>query len=600
MSASRHGGLKARGDLRDALQAVEQPVRRPRPRSNGRQVIVVLGLPGSGASRLTQLLHALGADMVEIDDHGRTEVRQGSWEQPDIVALQDAALESIGRSFGSPAFNLPFPADWWRAAELVPIREQLEELIRDKLRRCERVCGFSDPRTARLLPLWSEVFSSLGSQPRFVWAIRSPAEMARDETAADFGQAEIGWLVYALDILSHIWREPVVVDYQSWRSRPRRLAARLQEQLDLPGLATDAELADFLRRLERAWRLPASGVTAAEVAEKPSLGQKVFEEILALSRTGFGDGAIPSRPLLEATVRLMQPLADLIADRSAAARSSMQGLSRQLRQTNEDNERLTERLSLQDADERLPLALRRRKNPTAVWPKVLTNQRPRVVYETDAQYHERHERALAATGMGSTDSAMRRLRHFGIEQAVRHAVRIPGDAVEVGCYRGLSAWQAADAFRRMGKKLTFHLCDSFEGLSEFQPVDFPPGWKIDEARLQKHFACSEEEVQANLAEFDFIVTHKGWIPAQFPALENMRFCYAHIDVDLYQPTRDSVEFIWPRLSTRGVLLLDDYGTCNFPGARKAIDEFFARRKDFFLFEQPAGQAVLLKLGNRGG
>jgi hypothetical protein len=593
------------GDLKDALKAVERPAPRRRRRTRARQVIVVLGMPGSGASRLTQLLHALGADMGESDDLGRSEMRQDSW-QPDIVALLDEMLDLIGRPMANPAFSLPFPEDWWRGWEIDTIAKRLEELLADKLKRGGRVWGFNDRRTARLLPLWLKVFSSLGVQPRFLWAICSPGEIVRSGESnsarvvpPNLEQTEVGWLVHAHDILRHLaGKEPIIVDYRSWRSGPRRLAARLQKALDLPGLPTDSELNDFMRNLDHSWPTPASATTRLESTQEVTLGQKVFEEIANLSRTGFGDGVIASKPLLEDAVRMIEPFAEILANLPSGrptARDNVQRLRRRLRQTTEDNKRLNERLGGPDSDERLPLAVERQRNLTAVWPKVLRNARPRVVYEAGTEYHERHERALTATNMASTDSAMRRLRHFGIEQAVRQAASIPGDALEVGCYRGLSAWQAADAFRRMGKTLTFHLCDSFEGLSEFAPVDLPTGWTINQAKLQKHFSCSEEEVHANLAEFDFIVTHKGWVPAQFPALNEVRFCYAHIDVDLYQPTRDSVEFVWPRLNAHGVLLLDDYGTCNFPGARKAIDEFFARRADFFLFEQPAGQAVLLKL-----
>ena len=47
----------------------------------------------------------------------------------------------------------------------------------------------------------------------------------------------------------------------------------------------------------------------------------------------------------------------------------------------------------------------------------------------------------------------------------------------------------------------------------------------------------------------------------------------HVDVDVYQPTRDSIEYFYPRLVPNGVIVCDDY---NWPGARKAIEEVCAR------------------------
>ena len=47
----------------------------------------------------------------------------------------------------------------------------------------------------------------------------------------------------------------------------------------------------------------------------------------------------------------------------------------------------------------------------------------------------------------------------------------------------------------------------------------------------------------------------------------------HIDVDLYGPTHDSIEFFYPRLNKGGIIVCDDYMHNTCPGATKAIDEF---------------------------
>jgi hypothetical protein len=96
-------------------------------------------------------------------------------------------------------------------------------------------------------------------------------------------------------------------------------------------------------------------------------------------------------------------------------------------------------------------------------------------------------------------------------------------------------------------------------------------------------------------EFDSFEFHKGWIPAPFKKIENARFCYTHIDVDLAEPTRDSIEFLWPRLNPGGVMVLDDYGGMGYPGAKRAIDAFFEGRSDAFFIEQPAGGGIVVKL-----
>lgn len=225
-----------------------------------------------------------------------------------------------------------------------------------------------------------------------------------------------------------------------------------------------------------------------------------------------------------------------------------------------------------------------------LWPPNNKN-RPGVFYETPNDYHKTYEAGLLKTQM--KDNPARRLRFFTIHQAIQNTLNVPGDAIEAGCYRGLSAWLAATALRQHGRELQFHLCDSFEGLSQRQAVDSP---LYENRKGKRHqFQCDESQVRENLSDFSFIQYHKGWIPNQFKALEECRFCYAHIDVDLYEPTRDTIEFVWPRMNGGAIVLLDDYGSTNFPGARRAIDEFLAKQKDYVFFEQPSGQALIVKL-----
>jgi O-methyltransferase len=228
------------------------------------------------------------------------------------------------------------------------------------------------------------------------------------------------------------------------------------------------------------------------------------------------------------------------------------------------------------------------------WPRESEPGHPRTYYEFDASFHRRYDAAVAATGAFG-DPPLRRMRFFALERAARQLRYVPGDACEVGCFRGLSAYIAATAFRDMQKKITFHICDSFEGLSEPTAADAA---ERDEPKVRikaRDYRCSETEVRAHLAEFDCFQFHKGWIPAPFKRIENERFCFTHVDVDLAEPTRDSIEFLWPRLNPGGVMVLDDYGGMGYPGAKRAIDAFFAGRKDIFFVEQPAGGGIAVKL-----
>lgn len=238
------------------------------------------------------------------------------------------------------------------------------------------------------------------------------------------------------------------------------------------------------------------------------------------------------------------------------------------------------------------------RHPTAgvaLWPK--EQKHPRVIYETDSDFHAAYDRALAITQ--TREVTMRRQRYYTFRSLLRGIADVPGEVCEIGCYRGLSAYLIASTLRDLKKPVRFHLCDSFAGLSEFAAVDTSHHHDIDTVKKRQKFACSLEVVQRNLREFDFIEYHQGWIPAPFQSLSDTRFCFVHIDVDLYQPTRDSFTFFYPRLMENGVMVFDDYGTEKYPGARRAIDECLGQVRDAFFVALPAGQALLIKLAGKG-
>ena len=89
-------------------------------------------------------------------------------------------------------------------------------------------------------------------------------------------------------------------------------------------------------------------------------------------------------------------------------------------------------------------------------------------------------------------------------------------------------------------------------------------------------------VQRNLRELTNTYFYKGWIPERFDEVADKKFSFVHVDVDLYQPTRDSVEFFFPRLVPGGMLVCDDYSSARCPGAYKAMRDY----------TQPIGQHII--------
>lgn len=190
-------------------------------------------------------------------------------------------------------------------------------------------------------------------------------------------------------------------------------------------------------------------------------------------------------------------------------------------------------------------------------------------------------RAIYQRFRGSTFSRTMDRVYF-LDQLSALVAELPGDTVECGAYDGLSSLMMC---RRTQPGSTHHVFDSFEGVSEPGPFD-------GEYWSQGDLSASEDTLIANLADFD-VVTYRGWIPDRFGEVSDLRFRVVHIDVDLYQPTLDSIAFFYERTVARGVIILDDYGFANCPGATRAIDNFMADKSETVVMA-PTGQGFIFK------
>ena len=179
------------------------------------------------------------------------------------------------------------------------------------------------------------------------------------------------------------------------------------------------------------------------------------------------------------------------------------------------------------------------------------------------------------------------LLHF-----LKESLWLEGDVMECGVWRGGSARLAAEMISANAPAKRLHLFDSFEGMKETDDAkDRHQKGDFDDTSLDlvRGFVTGSTAPQAK----GDVVFHKGWIPDTFAGLEDLRLCFAHIDLDLYQSILDALEFAYPRLSARGVIVFDDYGFASCAGARRAVDEFFAGKPER-PFALNTGQALVIK------
>ncbi len=180
-------------------------------------------------------------------------------------------------------------------------------------------------------------------------------------------------------------------------------------------------------------------------------------------------------------------------------------------------------------------------------------------------------------------------RKFALTQLLRIASGLEGDTAECGVYKGASSFLIMQANQKSKLNKIHHIFDSFEGLSAPSNLD-------GEHWSSGNLSVSEQSVVAMLQPFvknkDFI-SYKGWIPDKFNEVDGVKFSFVHVDVDLFQPTLDSIEFFYNRIVPGGVFLCDDYGFSTCPGATKAIDDFLINKTEKMIW-LPDGGGFFIK------
>jgi len=196
-------------------------------------------------------------------------------------------------------------------------------------------------------------------------------------------------------------------------------------------------------------------------------------------------------------------------------------------------------------------------------------------------------------------------RVFACIAAAEHVSKrgIEGAIVECGVWKGGSSMAALLALvRRSDFSREVWLYDTYEGMTA-------PGEHDAEANKQLFASHSRDdgssdwcraelgEVFANIescgypmAQMKFI---KGRVEKTIPGALPDRISVLRLDTDFYESTRHELEHLYPRLSSGGILMIDDYGA--HAGAKRAVDEFLLEESiDVFLSRIDSSGRLLIK------
>ncbi|HRK39587.1 MAG TPA: TylF/MycF/NovP-related O-methyltransferase [Burkholderiaceae bacterium] len=166
---------------------------------------------------------------------------------------------------------------------------------------------------------------------------------------------------------------------------------------------------------------------------------------------------------------------------------------------------------------------------------------------------------------------------------LEESIALPGEIIELGVYRGASILRLAHAVKSAEAKKTIYACDSFEGFPDNRLTREDTSFFRPISRLKRKFTVAQDVPDRLDAFFSAYGVDgrivKGYFENTLPTLDIRQICFAHIDCDTYSSHIECLGYVYPRLVSGGIIVLDDYKQPKWPGATQAVDEFFADKPE---------------------
>jgi Macrocin-O-methyltransferase (TylF) len=181
--------------------------------------------------------------------------------------------------------------------------------------------------------------------------------------------------------------------------------------------------------------------------------------------------------------------------------------------------------------------------------------------------------------------------------AASSALAVAGDFVECGVNTGFISSAIMRGLNWAGVDKRFYLVDTFAGpvVAQFSAHERELGrHKIAEQQIATGaYENDIARVRANFAEWPNAIVTQGTVPDILPALHVAQVAFLHIDMNCAYPETSAMHYFWDRISTGGVVLLDDYAYFGYECQREAMDAT-GRQLGFQVLSLPTGQGLIVK------
>jgi O-methyltransferase len=210
--------------------------------------------------------------------------------------------------------------------------------------------------------------------------------------------------------------------------------------------------------------------------------------------------------------------------------------------------------------------------------KYLDIEKLQIVLKRDFSETQRTEGRIWP-GYADTMIGLKRLDNlqYCIETVISEGVE--GDLIETGAWRGGACIFMRAVLAAYGiEDRKIFVADSFEGLPKPDAEKYPAD-KDDIHYTYTDLVVSKEDVENNFRKYDLldnqVVFLKGWFKDTLPQAPIEKLSILRLDGDMYGSTIESLEILYPKLSSRGFCIIDDYA---LRGCRTAVNDFRSKHK----------------------
>jgi O-methyltransferase len=164
-----------------------------------------------------------------------------------------------------------------------------------------------------------------------------------------------------------------------------------------------------------------------------------------------------------------------------------------------------------------------------------------------------------------------------IEELIK-TKEIKGDIAEIGTYKGGTAF----IMHHIIPSKQLHLYDTFNGIVKTDKF-------IDLYHNDGEF--SNINVNGLKKYFPKAIFRIGTFPDTFTE-QKTKFSFIHSDTDTYFGTKATLNIFSKRMSSGGIILIDDWGDSWCPGVVLAINEYLKGNKDNYITREYEHQFVI--------